>query len=54
METEKINTILSYYTSKDYLTQHSLFNNLFSSEQFSLSPPDKEFMKLFFGKNAVE
>ena len=36
------------------MTKYSLFNNLFSSEQFSLAPPDKDFMKLFFGKNTIE
>ena len=37
---EKMSKLMEMYTSKEFLSKHSLLNNLFASEQLSLTFSD--------------
>jgi len=44
--------VLDKFISPEYLTKNSLFNNLYSSEDFKLEIPNSEFLSAIFGKNS--
>jgi hypothetical protein len=41
--------MLATFTSKEFLTAHSLFNNLYSSEDLKIDLSTNDFMKTVFG-----
>jgi hypothetical protein len=46
-----IEAVLDKFTSKAFLTKHSLFNNLLSSEELKLDLSSNELLKNVFGKS---
>ncbi len=51
---QKTLQIMPKFLDKDYLTQHSLFQNLYSSESFSFSLPESDFSSIFFTKDSLD
>jgi len=46
--------VISNYTDRTFLQQHSLYSNLFSSQAYTFIMPEADQMNLWFGKDSLE